>query len=80
MAGNQPELRFYNRNHVCVPPKSPAAFYAIETIRHSSYYRGEEYISRHDRTGWLVSSPNKKTKFKNHKAMHQWIDAQVKGS
>jgi hypothetical protein len=80
MVDKQTELRFYNRNHVCVPPKSTAAFYAIETVRHSSYYRGEEYVSHHDRTWWLVSSPSKKTKFKNRKAMHEWIDAWVSGS
>lgn len=73
----KPEIRYCNCKHVCVPPRSADAFYAIETVRVSTFYRGEEYISRHDRTGWLKSDPKTRTKFKDRKAMDRWIDAQV---
>jgi hypothetical protein len=72
---SEPEIRFYTRKHVCVPKHH--GFYAIQTVKYSSFYRGVEYISRHERIGWLVSNPKKRTKFKDRKAMDEWIDAQI---
>lgn len=77
--GKKPtELRFYARNHACVPERH--GFYAIETVKHSTFYRGDEYIDRLERTGWLLSAPKKKVKFKSRKEMDEWIDQQVSTS
>jgi hypothetical protein len=75
---SRPEIRFYSRKHACVPKRY--GFYCIETVRISSFYKGEEYISRHERTGWLVSDPNKRFRFKDRKMMDEWIDAKVASS
>jgi hypothetical protein len=75
MASRKTFLKFYTGDHKRLgDPTSPGAFYAVQTVIHTSPAEDGLHV-RQERTVWLLSDPTIRAGLPTMSAVRKWINA-----